>query len=94
MSLKDKLARYSLKAQAERTRRQRGAEVINPAMAFADSRIVSGKDALALYLCLPAIHSGSVVPTPPHVNLLYASYNQAAASVAYVTLPLLPWHAC
>lgn len=80
--LEQRLARYSLRKEAERKWRQRKLEV-DPAVAFANSGILTPEQASVLYSCLPFGHqddsynlsgAGSTLGnTPPVTRCLYAS---------------------
>jgi len=80
--LEQRLARYSLRKEAERKWRQRKLEV-DPSVAFANSGILTPEQASVLYSCLPFGHqddsynlagAGSTLGnTPPVTRCLYAS---------------------
>lgn len=80
--LEQRLARYSLRKEAERKWRQRKLEV-DPSVAFANSGILTPEQAAVLYSCLPFGHqddsynlvgaSAALGNTPPVTRCLYAS---------------------
>ena len=93
-----RLARYSIRREAERHRRQRGGasgEVVDASLAFPGSRLLeTPADAVALYLTLPwaaaaaspdeeaYADSISRSPVPPVTRLLYSSIEDDGGSAA------------
>ena len=90
-TLSAKLERYSLKAEAARKRRIRdrsesGLDTITPHMAFADSRLVKGDDAVTLFTLMPLVrpdYDGGE-PSLPKCKLLFATWNNYPATLQYV----------
>jgi hypothetical protein len=85
--LEQRLARFSLSREADRKRRQRGLDSLDPGFAFPDSAILGSEQAMGLYMCLPwgvtagAEDVGASVglgSAPPLCRLLFSSSEDAA----------------
>lgn len=77
--LEQRVARFSLRREADRKRRQRGVEV-DPTMAFPGSSILTPDQALTLYNCLPfgqaaddGSGSGGLGSAPPSTRLIFST---------------------
>jgi hypothetical protein len=79
-----RLARYSLTDAAKRRRRQLGGIVISPSLAFADSSIIGGEQAMNLYLSLPYATGGGEVEGMPAGGEPRLPVTQLIASLPHI----------
>lgn len=87
-TLEARLARFSMRKEAERKSRQRGLDTLDPSLAFPESALLAPDQAAALYLCLPwgggmmgldetlggfGLPQGGLGSLPPVCRLLFSS---------------------